>query len=596
MKDTNSLIIHSHKKLIDRRLAYISSFLVSMNEQVPHFIQEIIFFLMKPNETFLSSLPEDEDLVSALVELKRLISKWNFIEEGDIIGYIYQSLKNRMHKKSIGQYFTPPDIIDSVIIQSLQYIQKSEINVLDPACGSGNFLAHLHTMSNASSSKKHTKSSEKRIHIYGCDIDQLAVDIAHYNMVQLTQNTTICHNIVQCDFLSCNSLPFNNCDNNQQFFDLIIGNPPWKSKFNKREKTIYKQAFLSAQSGINTFSMFIEQSMRHLRHGGLIAFLLPESLLNIKAHASIRKFILDNFLIRNITVYGDVFKGVFAPSIFIILQYENDIQKRKSHIIHINNRKENNPDENTLIPQSYYLSSPDYVFNIHYSRKAIMLLSQIENNECIYLKDRVLFFLGIVTGNNTKYLSKTQNSYYTEPIIIGQDLSQYSLHFSNNYLHYTEELQQVAPKQYYTTKNKILYKFIGRRLTFSLDTEGYFSLNNVNGIILNDSSMNIETVISLLNSWIVQYYYDKMFFTVKVLRGNLERLPLKIIKSSNQKKISDIFYRMIHDESSSMKKREYRETIEDIILSEYQISDQNAYQLNDYVKTFHGTGWDAKTI
>ena len=89
----------------------------------------------------------------------------------------------------------------------------------------------------------------------------------------------------------------------------------------------------------------------------------------------------------------------------------------------------------------------------------------------------------------------------TEPIITGKDLSQYIIRQHSNYFKFDpENLQQVAPGHLYKTPDKILYKFIGKKLTFAIDRHGHYSLNNVNGIILLDKEQNTESTLSILNS------------------------------------------------------------------------------------------------
>jgi hypothetical protein len=195
-------------------------------------------------------------------------------------------------------------------------------------------------------------------------------------------------------------------------------------------------------------------------------------------------------------------------------------------------------------------------------------------------------YLGIVTGDNGRFVHEGMAEEHPDPIITGSDVSQYHISFSNHYFAYNQqELQQVAPRHLYLSQEKIVYKFIGRHLTFALDRRGYYSLNNVNGFIPDPEyleTINIESLLSILNSDVMQYYYEKNFFTLKVLRGNLEKLPIRSISSESQRKLKTCTEILMSqpDPASDYAMRQ-RENIEDIIFYEYGIKERDAYRIRN---------------
>ncbi len=59
----------------------------------------------------------------------------------DILGYIYQNIKSESSKKEMGQYFTPKKAVDFIINNiDMDFEENKKLKVLDPACGSGQFL------------------------------------------------------------------------------------------------------------------------------------------------------------------------------------------------------------------------------------------------------------------------------------------------------------------------------------------------------------------------------------------------------------------------------------------------------------------------
>ena len=582
MQDRSNYIL-KHKKYIDYRIGIISYNISSDYDTRKSQLNAIISTLMSNSHN--NCLLKNKAYHESIIEIKQLLKNWDICQDGDILGYIYQSIEYRSNLKLKGQYFTPNDVAHYLTEKSIEQIPQDS-RILDPACGSGQFLICAYKILYKKYIKKFHDAAQCASYIisrlYGIDLDPIAVTIAKYNLSRIAHCDINDTKIAICDFLNKEISLF---DQHlfQNKFDAIIGNPPWRSKFTLEEKKYYRTHYYSIQSGLNTFTLFIERSLEFLKTNGILAYLLPEAFLNIKAHMTSRRFILDNTSIRFIDLWGEKFKGVFAPSTSIILQRKESTKCRSSNIVRVSHSHQNNNGITYLIPQASYYKTPENIFNINHTRKSAELLTRIESNDCFFLKDRVKFFLGIVTGNNTKFISDQHNSYCNAPIIIGKDVDQYKIRFSNHYFNYNpEELQQVAQKNLYLVKNKIVYKFIGKKLTFALDTKGYYTLNNVNGIIPYDSENNIETTLSILNSRIIQYYYQNNFFTLKVLRGNIERLPIKVFDVRIQKRIKKLVSELMNNESTE--NTNCRETIEDILFYQYNIKDREANIISSQVQ------------
>ena len=581
-KEINSYI-KKHNQYIDYRLQLINNY-VSLNNNNKSIVELIISYLISQCNKILKYFDEENE--TYLNELKTLLLQWDILKDGDLIGYIYQSLERTFNKKKKGQYFTPPDIVSFIVDKAIaRHTNYSQLKILDPACGSGQFLieAYRQLINNNSNSNTTGTETAKEIiknQIHGIDLDPIAVKIARYNLSKIAGCTTDEVQIYNADFLYKDDLKITGDPSFGNKFDIVIGNPPWCSKIPKEKKKYYTKNYQSIKSGINTFTLFIERSFEFITDNGTVAYLIPEAYLNIKAHRSSRIFTLQNAEIQNIAIWGERFKGVYAPSISIIMKNNPIANLKRNNIISIIHDTRNNINQAILIPQAYYDKTHENIFNTNYSRKAVNVISAIENQDCFFLKGRSRFFLGIVTGNNAQYISNSKSIKYPDPIIIGKDIGQYKINFSNHYFKYNQRiLQQVAPENLYKSGKKIIYKFIGKRLTFALDKSGFYTLNNVNCFIPDFNSINIETALSILNSKVIQYYYQKNFFTIKVLRGNLECLPLKFISKSNQVKLKKLANMLINSSESTISR--YRENIEDIIFHEYGIKDREAYLIDE---------------
>ena len=534
----------------------------------------------------LSQLITDTSVKDTDVEqLRVLIHEWDIFSNGDILGYIFQMLFTKKEKKVKGQYFTPGHIVESLVDNLVRsHDTLSTFRVLDPACGSGQFLLSAFKQLITLYMQAGIPYDEAVYliavnNLFGSDYDPLAVTIARYNISRISGvPSDRLQNITCCNFLATDSL-FGSFPFKSNQFDTIIGNPPWGSSLQPSEKKHYRKVYESARSGINTFTLFMERSVDLVKESGTVRFVIPEAYLNIKAHNNSRLFYLNNTKIERIDILGEQFKDVYAPSLTIIAEKCSSEIERNNNIVRIKKNQQDGKREFSSIPQKYYYSTFQNIMNINYTPKSASLIDKIKADDNLYLEKNASFFLGVVTGNNESMVSTTCTDIHPHPIIIGKDVSRFKINFSGHYFKFSPDtLQQVAPEHLYKAEKKIMYKFIGKNLTFAIDYDGFYSLNNVNGFIPHIKNCSPEYITALFNSSVMQYYYDQTFFTLKVLKGNLEKLPIKTASSQDMKKITSITHALSLT-SSADEEENYRSILDDMFMSIYRIKDRDAYKM-----------------
>ena len=168
-----------------------------------------------------------------------------------------------------------------------------------------------------------------------------------------------------------------------------------------------------------------------------------------------------------------------------------------------------------------------------------MLIRKIEQQKKYDLSESI-FALGIVTGDNAKKLFDTPQT-DSEAVYTGKEVRRYSLLPPRKYLFYDrEQFQQIAPDEYYRAGEKLVYKFISKELVFAYDNSGSLLLNSANMIIPRIPELGIKTVLALLNSDVLRYYYKVLFSDVKVLKSNIAKLPLPHISAACRQEIEKI--------------------------------------------------------
>ena len=137
--------------------------------------------------------------------------------------------------------------------------------------------------------------------------------------------------------------------------------------------------------------------------------------------------------------------------------------------------------------QIKWMNNHDFIFDIHSNKFDSKIIDKIYQTKHITLKDKAIWALGIVTGNNKKFITSEDKSGF-EPIYKGKDVKKFILDKPSSYIQFKpKKFQQVAPEEKYRVKEKLIYKFISKNLIFAYDNRKRLTLNSANILIPENS-------------------------------------------------------------------------------------------------------------
>ncbi len=447
----------------------------------------------------------------------------------DILGAFYQSIQSISSKSKDGSFYTPAEILTSITI-------PESAKVLDPCCGSGSIL--INTLS-----KNHNPDN-----IYAFDIDETALLICHINLILFFNNASISPHIKKHDLIFSEKMDLFSMDNEK--YDFIVTNPPWGSKLSKSEKDVLLHNYPLLDT-TEVFSIALYNSLEKLSEKGSLNFFLPESILNVSTHKNIRKFLLDSHRNIEILPLGMAFKGVQSECVLLKL---SEITTTEPQIIV--------KKDTTYKLNAKNISAPDYFISYNVSENDDNILNKIYSAKSVKLSANTKFALGIVTGNNKKYVHETKAT-NEEAIFRGKDILPYKLKSPEVFINFTPEVfQQVAPIEMYRSK-KIVYKFISDKIVCAIDCNSLV-LNSANVIISNDYPM--EILVCLFNSPIYTFIYQKKFKSKKVLKQHFQDFPLPVLSNELNKSFCDVYSDIFAGKSN-------QENADKLICNYFKISD-----------------------
>ena len=450
--------------------------------------------------------------------------------ENDLLGYIYQCLMTEGHKNIIGSYYTPPGIVRNMT-ERLDFSQGQTF--LDPCCGSGAYLMSL----NCSNPQQ----------LFGMDRDRIAVMICRINLLIKYCDKAFVPQIYCEDFLLTQRFA-------DMRFDYIVTNPPWGAA-SQSGKTSHGQPERMGISG-ETFTHFFVRSYEMLRCGGRMRFLFPYSVLNVKTHKELRRFMLEHGNLRMITVYDRVFSGVTTDCVDIEL---HNCESEEAMTVCSGGRK--------------YETNKQWIDKTH--NCAFHLMSEESHSvvELVYRHPhRTLagsqWALGIVTGDNNAKL-RDEPADGDEPIYTGKEITAYRLLRPKKFIRFEpDHFQQCAPAEMYRAKEKLVYKFIANRPIFAFDDSGSLFLNSANILIPHIQGMSVKTVMAFLNSDLFAFLYRTLFGEIKILQGNLTQLPFAEINADTDRMITEMVDGILSGQTC------LHEDIQNVIADIYHLSDE----------------------
>lgn len=221
------------------------------------------------------------------------------LREKALVDYkVHQSIVNNnlnSIKKDYGMFFTPERIVDFMVnlIDVSQYTDRKNITILEPACGLAQFLVGI---------KRNYPTIFGKAKPFGVEVNQ---DVINY-----LSNLKIGDNIklIQNDYLLWKS---------ENFFDLIIGNPPYgipslschyTIKTDPTTKQKYKDIFETWYGKYNVYGAFIEKSIKLLKDGGQLIFIVPATFMILDEFKKLRTFLSQNGGTAIIYLGAEVFK------------------------------------------------------------------------------------------------------------------------------------------------------------------------------------------------------------------------------------------------------------------------------------------------
>ncbi len=212
-----------------------------------------------------------------------------------------------INQKNTGSYYTPSYLANFISKRVLAHFRtRTRISILEPSVGDGAFIEELN------------KAQKIGIRLFALDINSEELDKASKRWTKKNSS------FVQSDFLEFES---------SKKYSAIIGNPPYvnKNRLTKKQvelsKEIHSAENLTEVSVKNIWTSFLVKSNTLLQKDGVLAFVLPSELLQVKFAEEIREYLKKEFNRIEIFTFNDLMFECKGQDTIVLFAYKKSERK-----------------------------------------------------------------------------------------------------------------------------------------------------------------------------------------------------------------------------------------------------------------------------
>lgn len=563
-----------------------------------------------------------ENTVGTYLKNKKEELKIKLFEKGDISISVKKLSTKRDNTFNFSKWEELPENVEGMTeyeklkveaIEKLHLIYWTEyenvlrnLKICDPSCGSGAFLNQcfdfLHREIDFVREMEHYLRGQLPLfdidksilqnNLYGVDINPESVEITKLSLWLKTAKkdrllTSLDGNI-KCgnSIISDKNIVADAFDWQKEFpevfaqggFDIIVGNPPYGAKLEKKEKDYILKTYETTEGKFNTYHTFIELSMRSLlKDNGYLGFITPNTYLTLEQNTvKLRKFLFDNYSAINFVELYNVFPNAIVEpiiSIFYKGHVDNDFSvisiPRKTAL----SSTFINEGITTVFKQSDLKMKEKYIFNYRETDKDKRLKNKIKKDS-IDIQEKFNVTQGAIpygkggTAKQTKEIIK--NKPYTKltkedeswlPYYKGRNINRYVEHWTGEYIKWGKWLCRPRSIDVWNVPKL----FIRQTSDYPVATyieEFKIGKNSIHSItkLTTNNDVELKYLLGLINSKLIKWVFQSDNFQIvgqplaETKAIYIKRLPLKVGYQAEVIAIVDKLLELNHKKITSANK------------------------------------------
>ncbi|MDU4959984.1 MAG: N-6 DNA methylase [Sporomusaceae bacterium] len=502
---------------------------------------------------------------------------------GKTAASVYEQSLDRQTRQAGGIYYTPPYIIEYILLHTLEQADVTAnpwLRVLDPACGSGRFLlaaydvllrkfqAQLPQLRRRHAAQEAAAAAaaaplgpgywrEENLHrhvvehcLFGADSDAAALQMTAAALAAKAPGREAAANLVHCDSLykwEQEPQPADTGRDAAAFwrrdFDFVIGNPPYipVTRMSPAQKAYYRSRYQCAAGRLNTFSLFLERAIE--KASRQVAMIVPSRLLLNTQYGAIRRHILQHTALERIYEASEaVFADTVVDTVVLIMR------KRGGSALPpvvIERRCQAATVAEAVRPEAL-LSTAGSFISFAAGRAEFAAVADLEKR-AVALGSVATIRDGIIQGavGGELFLgARPQPDPHCKPVLRGQLIEPFFCGEPEYICYDRERLTQLEASRTQGRGRglrlrspaifeqvKIVSRQTADHIIAAMDEQGCYYMNTLHGTTVTDAAFDPWYVLAVMNSALIRCWYawrfsetGRSFAQVKI--ANLRTLPV----------------------------------------------------------------------
>jgi len=305
---------------------------------------------------------------------------------------------------------------------------------------------------------------------------------------------------------------------------------------NDRQKNYFADKYQAIEGRYDTYELFLEKGINLCGRQGLLGYIVPNTLLSNLYGRKLRRFILSNCTIQEVTNFGmEVFGDPTVHTCIIVLSRE----QKANHAVQIRKQvasiQELCGNHDYELRQELLGNSDKATFDIFVDSTTQKLMTKLGDNARL-LGEICFIRQCIKTGNDKIYVqsSDVTPSEPWKPTLRGRSINRYAILDKNLYVKYGPWLaRNWKNKSFYETP-KISVRETGNRVVATLDLENRYLLSSLYAIYPKRPGeiLSLSYILGILNSALALFFLKKIALELtkgaftKFRTNQLARLPI----------------------------------------------------------------------
>ncbi len=324
-------------------------------------------------------------------------------------------------------------------------------------------------------------------------------------------------------------------------FDAVVGNPPYvrPHKLEEITKNFLWKKYSTYVAKSDLYSVFMQRGLELLKGSGLLCYIVPQTWTSLESFVKIRElYLYKTSVLKLVQLPKKVFRDATVETCIFLVRKNIGSKPTLKNFIEVEKINTDTGCEKVRdFPQADIESEHLYNFQLQKSDSSSGIIKRIKTNS-ISLGELVDFVYGFKTGDDEKFISNIKKNAEYKPCIRSADIFRYYHYVPTEFVWYNPKLMIANKKtarpgdKERFEKEKILVSRMGKQVIASFDNGGLYVKDAM--LLVKKKDFSLVSILGILNSKLINYYYKEFFITIDVLKNALLSIPIPIIDFNNK--------------------------------------------------------------